>query len=303
MIYTVTLNPSADYLLELPQLQVGETNRATSSKIVSGGKGINVAEVLSNVSVPVKALGFLAGFTGAFVKEEVERKGIQSDFIFTEGLTRINVKVKADGETEINGQGPVLSEIHLSQLEDQLSRLTQKDILVLSGSVPSGVSIDFYKKLGQQASKRGVKVVLDSSGEALREGLGAKPFLIKPNKAELMDLYKQSINDLDDALLLGRKAVRDGAENVMISLGSKGALFVNEHDAFVADAPEGNLVNSVGAGDSMVAGFLYAFANEKNLKDSFRYSVAAGSATAFSKGFCTKNKIDELAATIAVQSI
>ncbi|RNA70454.1 1-phosphofructokinase [Alteribacter keqinensis] len=303
MIYTITLNPSADYLMQLPELKPGETNRAVSSDLVSGGKGINVAEVLTNFKEPVTAMGFLAGFTGSFVKNEVGRKGIHSDFIFTEGLTRINVKIKAGEETEINGQGPVISEGEIALLKQKLSNLTEEDLLVLSGSVPAGVPAEFYKEVVEQVLKSGAKTVLDTSGEPLKKGIEANPFLIKPNKAELSALYDQPVNDLDAAITLGKKAVEDGAENVLLSLGAEGALLINKDECFTAKAPKGKLINSVGAGDSMVAGFLYAYANKVDLKGCFQYSVAAGSATAFSQGFCTKEQADELAVSIAVQSI
>ncbi|WP_096436333.1 1-phosphofructokinase [Alteribacter populi] len=301
MIYTVTLNPSADYHLTLDEMKIGKTNRASSNHLTPGGKGINVSKVLKEFGNESKAVGFLAGFTGSFIEEQLRLEEVKTDFVYTAGLTRINVKLKADEETEVNGQGSRVTEEETTALKGKLASVSEGDFLVLSGSLPSGVSSSIYQELCDKAAGEKVNVVVDASGDALKESIQAKPFLIKPNQDELGALYNTTVDSTDKATQLAKKAVEEGAQHVLVSLGAQGAVFVNESTVFFAGAPKGKLVNSVGAGDSMVAGFIHAFLRGRDLKECFRFSIASGSATAFSQGFCNKEHVEELAGQIHIE--
>ncbi|WP_017434217.1 1-phosphofructokinase [Saccharococcus caldoxylosilyticus] len=294
MIYTCTLNPSVDYVVHVDELRVGELNRAVKTLTFPGGKGINVSRVLKRLGVDSTALGFIGGFTGEFIEKELGKENIVCDFVKVPGNTRINVKLKAGLETEINGQGPTVEAEHEVRLLEKIRSLTENDIIVLAGSVPSSMSSDVYEKICDEAKKRNAKVVVDTSGPALKALLAHKPFFAKPNHKELAELFGTSFQAKEEIIAYGRRLVEMGVENVIVSMAGDGAFYFNRAVTLFAKAPQGTVKNSVGAGDSMVAGFLAAYTSGKSLEEAFAYSVASGSATAFSEDLCTKERVDQL---------
>jgi 1-phosphofructokinase len=294
MIYTLTLNPSIDYFVTVEELALGETNRMEHEAKAPGGKGINVSRVLTSLGIQNKALGFLGGFTGQYIEDELKKENIDTNFLEVESDTRINIKLRGKQETEINGSGPEISSDALIRLEDQLNVLTEGDVLVLAGSIPPSMPADYYEQVVKQVEKKGVKIVVDTTKEKLLNILKYKPFLIKPNHHELGELFDVSIETKEDAIPYGKKLVEMGAQNVIVSMGGKGTLYFTEQEAQFAPVPTGKLVNSVGAGDSVVAGFIASYEKSGDALKSFKFGAAAGSATAYSSGFCTKETIDKL---------
>lgn len=304
MIYTVTLNPAIDYVVRLDApLAPGALQRTAAEDYQFGGKGINVSTVLTRLGVPTTALGFVAGATGAWLQQGVAAQGINADFLpLPEGMTRINVKVKAGDtaalqETEINGRGPCITEAALAALEEKLSGLIVQDVLVLAGSLPAGLPADTYGRLMAPLTKRGVCVAVDAGGEALRAALPHRPFLVKPNHHELGELLGCTPDPRDrGAVLECARAVQDmGARNVLVSLGSEGAVLADELGRYHhIGAPQGRVVNTVGAGDSMVAGFLAGLLGSGDYRQALRLGVACGSATAFGLGLAQQDAIDAL---------
>lgn len=299
MIYTLTMNPSLDYLVDVDNFRTGMTNRTTAEQMVPGGKGLNVSMVLSALGVPNRALGFTTGFTGEEIKRRMQETGVTCDFIQVEGgMSRINVKLRTMDGTEINGMGPELSAEHVMQLKEKLEQLTEGDVLVLAGSVPKSAGDSFYAELTELMTKKGVLVVADASGAQLRNVLPHHPFLIKPNRQEISEFFgMDTVYNGFELMEYAKEMQRLGARNVLVSLGGDGAMLVTENgDVYVKAAPNGELINSVGAGDSMVAGFLYGYFGQTNSaqgtsdnqlgnKDFHRaldFGVAAGSASAFS---------------------
>jgi 1-phosphofructokinase len=300
MIYTCTLNPSVDYIVHIDELRIGELNRAVKTLTFPGGKGINVSRVLKRLGIESTALGFIGGFTGAFIIEQLQNENIACDFVEVPGNTRINVKLKSGKETEINGQGPVIQPEHETEFMEKIRALTENDIVVLAGSVPSSLSPDVYEKIIDEAKKVKAKVVVDTSGPALKSLLARNPFLAKPNHKELAELFETSFHSKDEIMVCGRRLVELGVENAIVSLAGDGAFYFNKEMTLFAEAPKGTVKNSVGAGDSMVAGFLAAYTNGKSLEEAFAYSVASGSATAFSEDLCTKDLVEQLAHEVYV---
>lgn len=294
MIYTLTLNPSVDYIVSVDEVHLGQLNRTKTEAKFPGGKGINVSRVLMSLGVKSTAKGFIGGFTGTYVKDSLNREGIDTAFVEVEEDTRINIKLKASEETEINGQGPNLTEENLQKLKDQVRQLTDKDVLVLAGSIPSKLPESIYEDLIQICKDSGAEFVVDAEGSILQKVLPHRPYLIKPNHHELGQFFDKDIQSCEDALFYGKKLVELGAKNVIVSLAEKGAVFINSELAVIATVPKGELKSSVGAGDSMVAAFLAKSITDGKLTEAFRYSVAAGSATAFSIGLASKEKIEEL---------
>ncbi|BBW96292.1 1-phosphofructokinase [Geobacillus icigianus] len=299
MIYTCTLNPSVDYIVHMDELRVGELNRALKTLTFPGGKGINVSRVLKRLGVDSTALGFAGGFTGAFIESELRNEGIACDFVHVPGPTRINVKLKAGLETEINGQGPVISSEEVRRLIAKIAALSAGDVLVLAGSAPPSLPVEAYEQLAAEAAKRQVRLVIDTSGPALRTLLAYQPFLVKPNHHELAELFGVSALTKEEVVIYGRRLAEMG-RHVIVSMGGAGAFYFGEEAELFAEAPEGTVRNSVGAGDSMVAGFLAAHASGKSLEEVFAYSVAAGSATAFSEDLCTKEEVKTLVGRVRV---
>jgi len=293
MVYTVTLNPALDYVIHIEDFQTGEINRTQREEIQFGGKGINVSTVLTRLGVENTALGFLAGFTGQALAEGLRKNGIQTDFIWlTEGLTRINVKIRSGGETEINGRGPVVPPEALEALFQKLDRLQSGDVLDLSGSIPASLPDDIYQQILRQLEGRGILTVVDAAGELLCAALSYRPFLIKPNHHELGEIFGQTPVTDQELTACAKKLQKQGARNVLVSMAGEGSLLLDETGAcHRLGVPRGTVRNSVGAGDSMVAGFLAGWLKTGDYETAHRMGAAAGSATAFSDGLATEAKV------------
>ena len=296
MIYTVTLNPSLDYIAECKDFTLGATNRTSSEIIYPGGKGINVSIVLSNLGDRTTALGFLAGFTGEHIDSLIKDMGISSRMIrLNEGMSRINLKLKSKEETELNGMGPNINIIDIARLYQKLESITEDDILVLAGSIPPSVSEGLYSDIMERLKEKKIKIVVDATKDLLMNVLDKKPFLIKPNIHELGELFNVKLDSADEALPYALKLKEMGAVNVIISMGKDGAMMVDEYgNSYNMNSPEGKLVNSVGAGDSLVAGFLHKYLETGNYEEAFRYGVCTGSASAFSSALATKEEVEKL---------
>ncbi|AYA76660.1 1-phosphofructokinase [Bacillus sp. Y1] len=300
MIYTVTLNPSLDYIVEVEELTLGDLNRTKNETKFPGGKGINVSRLLKRMGVPSKALGFVGGFTGLYIKNYLNNEDIETKFVEVLEDTRINVKLKSNSETEVNAKGPTITEVDFKKLQDQISQLNSEDTLVLAGSIPSSMESSTYEKLVSICQQNQIKFVVDAEGELLKKVLPFKPFLIKPNHHELGELFNTSFTTAEEVVPYARKLVEMGAENVIVSLAGEGAVLVNREVAYLSNVPKGEVKSSVGAGDSMVAGFLAKYEETKEIEEAFRYSVASGSATAFSIGLATKEMIETLYTSVNI---
>ena len=301
MIYTVTFNPSLDYIVRLDSFTAGEINRVNYEQVLAGGKGINVSIVLQNLGQKSTALGFLAGFTGEEIKSQLSGFGVKSDFVqLKNGFSRINVKAKAESETEINGQGPDISEAEREQLFQQLDKLTADDTLVLAGSIPKTLPDDIYQKIMARLDGKGIRIIVDAEKKLLLNVLQYHPFLIKPNNHELGDMFGVTLTSDEEILTYARKLQEKGAQNVLISMAGDGAILLTaDGKSYKSPAPKGKLINSVGAGDSMVAGFITGFTESNgNLEKAFHMGVATGSASAFSENLATRPEVEALLATI-----
>ena len=296
MIYTVTFNPAIDYVVYLDELNTGKINRVTNEHIMFGGKGINVSVVLNTLGINSVALGFVAGFTGVAIEQGIAEKGIMADFIKVEkGNSRINVKIKSDSETEINGNGPNITEEDLCKLYQKLDKLQQDDYLVLAGSIPTSVPNDIYEKIMLRLSNKGVKCVVDATKDLLKNVLKYKPFLIKPNNIELGEFFGVEIRDKIQAVNYAKKLQAYGAENVLVSMAGDGAVLVTKKgQALEIGVAKGNVLNSVGAGDSMLAGFLAGYIETSNYSYALKLGTACGGATAFSAGLAEREEIFNL---------
>ena len=296
MIYTVTFNPSLDYIVSVDDFKLGLTNRTSSELLLPGGKGINVSTILTNLGIESTALGFVAGFTGDEIIRKVEESGVRSDFIrIGDGISRINVKLKSIDGTEINGMGPDISREKTEELMEKLDVLEEGDVLVRAGGIPVSMSDDIYSRILERLEGKGVTFIVDATGELLMNVLKYQPFLIKPNNHELGDIFKVNLETREEVVPYGRKLQAMGAKNVLISMAGEGAVLVAEDGSvYDAPAPEGVLVNAVGAGDSMVAGFTAGWMEKKDYRHAFYMGVAAGSASAFSEYLATKNEIMSL---------
>lgn len=296
MIYTITMNPSLDYFVTVEHLELGKTNRAASEHMLPGGKGLNVSAMLKNLGIDSTALGFAAGFVGKEIIKRIENQGIHNGLILLEeGNSRINMKIKNLEGTEINGIGPKIPEKELDKLLERVQQLKQGDFLVLSGSIPAGVPNDIYAKIMSMAAGNGVEVIVDATGRLLRETLPYHPFLIKPNHHELGDLFGVEMKERSELMLYARKLQEEGARNVLVSMASKGAVLLSEDgQVFEMDAPKGLVKNSVGAGDSMVAGFLAGWLERRDYEFAFKVGVCAGSASAFSEELAMRREVEDL---------
>ncbi|SDY34033.1 1-phosphofructokinase [Evansella caseinilytica] len=303
MIYTLTLNPSVDYIVTVDQFAAGKTNRTSAEMKNPGGKGINVSRVLNHLNIKTKALGFIGGFTGEFIEKSLQNEGVETNFIKVDGDTRINIKLRADAETEINGRSPKIGQKHLDQLKKQLRQLKSGDILVLAGSVPDCLPATIYRELVQEIDSNEVKIIVDTSGQPLIESLSASPFLIKPNHHELADVFGVSNISVNEAATLGKKLIDKGVDNIIVSMAGEGALFIHRDKTILGSVPKGDVKNSVGAGDSVVAGFIASYIYSDSLEEAFRYGLAAGSATAFSEGFCQKELINKLMKEVSITNL
>ena len=296
MIYTVTFNPSLDYIVSVNDFQLGLTNRTDSELILPGGKGINVSTILMNLGIDSTAFGFAAGFTGEEIIREVEAMGIRSDFIkIDSGISRINLKLKNIDGTEINGSGPEISEEKIEELLRKLDILGEGDILVLAGSIPASMPADMYSTIMERLQHKNVTFIVDATKDLLINVLKYKPFLIKPNNHELGELFDVKLTTREEVIPYGKKLQKQGARNVLIPMAGEGAVLVAEDGSvYEAPAPKGTLVNAVGAGDSMVAGFTAGWIEKKDYRHAFYMGVSAGSASAFSEYLATKEEIMDL---------
>lgn len=296
MINTITLNPSLDYIVRVNDFNTGSVNRSEKEDIYAGGKGINVSIVLKNLGVENTALGFVAGFTGNEIEDIVKGHGVNSEFIkLNSGMSRINVKLKSKEETEINGMGPKITESDVNELYHKLSDMKDGDFLVLAGSIPNSLPNNIYEKIMKDFEHKNINFVVDATKDLLLNVLKYKPFLIKPNHHELGEMFNVKLKNIEEIIIYAKKLQELGARNVVISMAGDGAILITEDgDVSRIDAPKGKLINSVGAGDSMVAGFLAGYIESKDLKKAFKMGVATGSASAFSEGLATKEKVEEL---------
>lgn len=296
MINTVTLNPSLDYVVHVDNFKVDSVNRSTNESIYAGGKGINVSIVLNNLGVQNKALGFIAGFTGDEIARQVKEQNVECDFIkLKEGNSRINVKLKSHDETEINGNGPCISDEEINMLFEKIAHLNKGDYLVLSGSIPSSIPSDIYERLIESVLENKVEFIVDATKDLLLKVLKYKPFLIKPNHHELAEMFNVELKNNDDIIKYGRKLQEMGAKNVLISMAGDGAILIPEiGEPVKREVPKGILKNSVGAGDSMVAGFIAGFLKNNDIYEAFKNGVATGSASAFSDKLATKEEVENL---------
>ena len=300
MVYTVTFNPSLDYIVDVEDFRLGMTNRTCSEQMMAGGKGINVSIVLQNLGIENTALGFIAGFTGEEIRRQVAEMGIRAQFIsIPEGISRINLKLRSIDGTEINGMGPSIGRAQLDALYEKLDTLTDKDTLVLAGSIPASMPSSIYCDIMERLYAKGVTFVVDATKQLLLNVLRYRPFLIKPNNHELGELFGVTLSTREAVIPYARKLQEQGARNVLISMAGQGAVLVAEDGSVhLTPAPKGILVNAVGAGDSMVAGFLAGWQERHDYGHAFRMGVAAGSASAFSRYLATREEVERVFAQL-----
>ena len=296
MIYTVTFNPSLDYVVDVKDFKVGVVNRTTKETIFPGGKGINVSMVLNNLGYESTALGFTAGFVGNEIIRLLNERGVNTDFIpVDKGVSRINVKLRSNEESEINGQGPEIEEADIQRLYKKWDSISEDDVLVLAGSIPDVMPSSMYMDIMNYMKDKNIKIVVDATKDLLTNVLSYHPFLIKPNNHELGEIFGVTITDKEDVIKYAKKLQERGARNVLVSMAGDGAVLVSEDgQEFKAEAPVGELKNSVGAGDSMVAGFISGYLATKDYKQAFKYGVCTGSASAFSEELATKAEVEAL---------
>ena len=299
MIYTVTFNPAIDYIAEINELKKNDINRTTSEKILAGGKGINVSIVLNNLGIESVALGFIGGFTGQEIKRKVEEFGVKTDFVYIpDKFSRINVKLQTNvngkivEETAINGEGPKITEQEIDEFMRKIEKIEQDDFIVLAGSISRNMNDDIYEKICSKVKEKGSKIVADATGKLLVNVLKHKPFLIKPNKHELEEIFEKQMKTDEEIVSYARKLQEMGAENVLISMDKDGAILITKDKKLLySEAPKGKVVNSVGSGDSMVAGFITGFLTYKDYEKALKLGIASGSASAFSENLATKDEI------------
>lgn len=295
MVYTVTFNPAVDYVIHTENVELGRVNRTRNEKIFFGGKGINVSMVLNELGIRSVALGFVAGFTGAAIEQGVAQRGIKTDFIHLDkGFSRINIKIKSDTETELNGQGPDIDESALQELFSKIDAVSDGDVLVLAGSIPASMPADIYERILKRLSQKNIKTVVDAADDLLLNVLKYQPFLVKPNHYELGDMFGVKLNSIDEIVKYARKLKDMGACNVLVSMAEGGAMLLDEYDKLhTCGVCRGTVRNSVGAGDSMVAGFI-AGSIEGDYEYALKLGTASGGATVFSDGLAERREIFRL---------
>lgn len=299
MIYTITTNPAIDYILRFDKFEDGGTIRATDDEKYPGGKGIMASKILKNLGEKSVNLGFVGGFIGEYIANSIKEIGLDEKFVRIKENSRINVKLKYDKETEINAKGPEISKEEVQMFFDSLGEVRKDDIIVISGSLPYSLDSDFYKKV---IEKTGAKFTIDIADKRLLDYLAYKPLLVKPNEEELGKIFEREINE-DNLIEYARKLNELGAQNVIVSLGANGSVFVDENHVYRAKPIDGKLVNSVGAGDSMVGGFVYGIVNDFEKKDAYKLAAACGSATAFSPDIADRDMINEILNKVGVEKI
>lgn len=304
MYYTITLNPAVDMLTKASNFSLGKLNRTQEAKYVVGGKGINISILLNNIGKKTKALGFVAGFTGYFIKSELDKLGIENDFVETLGTTRINMKLTTDTETEINGQSSAVNAENISEFFAKLDVLTTEDVVFLSGNVIAGMELEDFKKIAEKVATKGATLVVDSNKDLVLDTLQYKPFVVKPNEFELGEMFGITLNGLEEILVHARKLQERGAQNVLVSRGAKGAILLTENDEVLeVNVAEGKIVSTVAAGDSMLAMFVAKYNETKDYAEALKYASAAGGATSFSIGVGSKELIEELLPQIKVKKL
>lgn len=300
MIYTVTFNPSLDYIVSVDNFTLGKVNRTNKEIMFPGGKGINVSIVLNNLGMESTILGFSAGFTGNEIRRLVAEMGLNDSMIdIAEGMSRINVKLRSNEESELNGMGPVIGDAEIKKLYEKLDELKEGDVLVLAGSIPSSMPEDIYSDIMKHLEGRGILIAVDATRDLLMNVMPYHPFVIKPNNHELGEIFGVTLKDKEEVASYAKKLQEKGARNVIVSMAGDGAVMVTEDgQVFMSEAPKGKVVNSVGAGDSMVAGFTYGYLTSKDYKTSFKYGISAGSASAFSENLATREEVEEILKTL-----
>lgn len=301
MIYTLSLNPSIDYVLKIEKFEDGQTIRSKSEEKYPGGKGIMVSKLLKNLGENSVNIGFLGGFTGEFIKNKLENLGIDEEFTKISDDSRINVKLKYEKETEINAQGPEIKEEEIEEFLNYLDNLEEDDFVIISGSIPKSLGDDFYRVIVNLLEMENVRFALDTSGKKLFNLSSYKPFLVKPNRDELSEIFEDEIDSDEKIVKYARKLIDQGAENVIVSLGKDGSIFIDNNIAYKAKPIEGKLVNSVGSGDSMVAGYIYGYMKGLSKLDSYKLAIACGSATAFSPDIAEKELIYKMLEKVEVE--
>lgn len=303
MLYTLTLNPSIDYAMDIDEIDFGATNYSKDEYMLPGGKGLNVSRVLNQLQVSNQALGFIGGYAGQFIKEWFEEEQADFDFIPIQGHTRINVKLKGNIETEINGLGPVISEAKINELLNKIKQLTDEDSLIISGSKNRGIPDDFYLQVIEILKENDANFVIDTNSKELLETLRYSPLLVKPNQDELSQLFNVEINSKEKAIKYGRQLQELGAQNVIISLGGDGAIFIGKFGTYIAESPKGHVINTVGAGDSMIAGFMAGIEKGMSELEAFELSVQSGSATAFNQDLAKQEDIYKLDQKVKIRKV
>lgn len=304
MYYTITLNPAVDMLTKASNFSLGKLNRTQEAKYVVGGKGINISILLNNIGKKTKALGFVAGFTGYFIKSELDKLGIENDFVETLGTTRINMKLTTDTETEINGQSSAVNSENITEFFAKLDVLMTEDVVFLSGNVIAGMELEDFKKIAAKVATKGATLVVDSNKDLVLDTLQYKPFVVKPNEFELGEMFGITLNGLEEILVYARKLQERGAQNVLVSRGAKGAVLLTENgEVLEVNVAEGKIVSTVAAGDSMLAMFVAKYNETKDYAEALKYTSAAGGATSFSVGVGSKELIEELLPQIKVKKL
>lgn len=300
MIYTVTFNPSIDYVIFTNDFKIDGLNRATATYKFAGGKGINVSRVLKTLDVESTALGFAGGFPGKFIADTLNNSAIQSNFIEVDEDTRINVKLKTGQETEINAPGPHITSAQFEQLLQQIKNTTSEDIVIVAGSVPSSIPSDAYAQIAQITAQTGAKLVVDAEKELAESVLSYHPLFIKPNKDELEVMFNTTVNSDEDVIKYGRLLVDKGAQSVIVSLGGDGAIYIDKEISIKAVNPQGKVVNTVGSGDSTVAGMVAGIASGLTIEKAFQQAVVCGTATAFDEDLATRDAIEKIKSQVTI---
>lgn len=303
MIYTITLNPSIDYVIEVSRLTIGNVNRMERDFKFPGGKGINVSRILQRIDSASTALGFIGGFTGTFIEDCLKKEMVPHQFTSIEADTRINVKLRAETETEINSLGPIIRSNEIAELKQILNQINDNDIVVLSGSTPPGLPSDFYHELIQITKEKNAEFIIDTTGKTLLDALAYHPLLIKPNKDELAELYNTTFTSIEHVIPYGQKLLHAGAQHVIISMAGDGALFFTAAGTYQSNVINRPVKNSVGAGDSMIAGFIGNFVTSQDPVEAFKWGVACGSATAFSDDLATTALINEILPEVKITQL
>lgn len=304
MIYTITFSPSIDYISYVDNFEAAALNRSTTARFYPGGKGINISRILTRLDCPTTAWGYVGGFTGQFIEEYLSEEKVRHQFLSLQQQTRINVKIKSTEETDINGPSPNLSMENIEDLKRLVKQyLAKDDWLIVSGTIPNTVSDEFFEYLQNHCKTVGAKWILDTSGPRLKKLINFCPFLIKPNQEELEELVGQKITTIEETVNYAKQLVAQGVQVVVVSLGAKGAICSSKVETLLAQAPKGEVVNTVGAGDSLVAGMMAQIVKVRSLEEAFRYGVAAGSATAFQEDLCKADQIEQLVNEVVIRTL